>query len=492
MKKMIISIIVIGLLSTSSLVSTNALEIDYDKSQELEINMDNNTESFDGYILSNTILPGMMTYLLDGDKNIAHFWINEQSALTSYLREDGKLIRACQSVSILDTPFYLGGTGRVEILNWYGIRTWNFEYCNSQRCLHHDIAPLPNGNILMTAWEIKTPDEAIAAGHNPDINSLGMAPDHIIEVEPTGQYRGNIVWEWHIWDHLIQDFDPSKANYGVIADHPELIDINLGDFNANDWLHINSIDYNEELDQILLSSWQLKEILIIDHSTTTEEAAGHTGGNSGKGGDVLYRWGNPQNYDGGDGDDRKLFGQHDARWIESGCPGEGHITFFHNGGDGHGNSSVDEIVTPVDNNGNYYLEPGSAFGPEEPIWRVISGEGYDFTSGCYSGAQRLPNGNTLIVSGEQAKFFVVTRYKKLVWEKSTGIGNGTRIFNMHYYPLDYSGVNALSESLETEYITNAATATSTQSSQPSSQPISKTTTQTTIGSTTLLSKTTSK
>jgi hypothetical protein len=58
-----------------------------------------------------------------------------------------------------------------------------------------------------------------------------------------------------------------------------------------DWIHLNSIDYNSVLDQILLSSHAISEVWIIDHSTSTAQAASHTGGNSGKGGDIIYRWG---------------------------------------------------------------------------------------------------------------------------------------------------------------------------------------------------------
>ena len=60
-----------------------------------------------------------------------------------------------------------------------------------------------------------------------------------------------------------------------------------------DWLHTNAIAYNPQRDEIALSVLGNNEIWIIDHSTTTEEARGSTGGNSGKGGDILYRWGNP-------------------------------------------------------------------------------------------------------------------------------------------------------------------------------------------------------
>ena len=53
-----------------------------------------------------------------------------------------------------------------------------------------------------------------------------MLPDCVVEVTPTRPYGGTVVWQWHLWDHMIQDYDSSKSNYGVVADHPELIDVN--------------------------------------------------------------------------------------------------------------------------------------------------------------------------------------------------------------------------------------------------------------------------
>jgi hypothetical protein len=81
---------------------------------------------------------------------------------------------------------------------------------------------------------------------------------------------------------------------------------------------VNSVSYNAKLDQILISVRSFNEFWIIDHSVTTKEAAGHTGGRSGKGGDLLYRWGNPSAYRAGKTSDQKLFAQHDAHWIPEG------------------------------------------------------------------------------------------------------------------------------------------------------------------------------
>ena len=396
---------------------------------------------FDGYTLF-APMPSNITYLIDNSGEVVHTWESSyRPCLSAYLLENGSLLRTAS----IESNSNFTASGGVQQIDWNGSVVWQFEYSNSQHALHHDIEILPNGNVLMIAWERKTAEEAIAAGRNPDLLSYGeLWPDYIIEVEPIRPRGGNIVWEWHVWDHLIQDYDPTKENYGVVADHPELVDINFAwRHNSPEMTHINSIDYNEQFDQILLSVNTYSEIWVIDHSTTIEEAAGHTGGNSGKGGDILYRWGNPQAYRAGDADDRKFFHQHDAQWIESGLPGSGNILVFNNGcnrPDGS-YSSVDEIVPPVDGNGNYSLILGFAYGPAEPIWTYKAENPTDFYSSGISGAQRLPNGNTLICNGQKGFFFEVTPEKEIVWEYLNPFpGQGARVFKIRRYGRDFPGL----------------------------------------------------
>jgi hypothetical protein len=370
------------------------------------------------------------TYLINSDGELNHSWPDSRRPGEAvYMLEDGSILHT-NKLSISTG----GAGGAVRKISWDGTKTWDFTYYTDDYLSHHDIEPLPNGNILMIAWEYKTRNEAIKAGRNPNkLEGNVLQPDHIIEVEPTGPTSGDIVWEWHAWDHLIQDYDPSQENYGNVEDHPELIDINFGT-NKADWLHTNSIDYNEEFDQILLSVRFFCEIWIIDHSTTTEEAAGHTGGNSGMGGDILYRWGNPQAYDHGTSSDKKFFDQHDARWIDSECPGTGHITVFNNGVNRPGTdyTSVEEIIPQVDENGNYEYTSGTAYGPEEQSWIYNT----DFYAWYIGGAQRLPSGNTLIVNGPIGEFMEVTPEKEIVWEYENPYPNywQNNLFKFVYYP----------------------------------------------------------
>lgn len=410
-------------------------------SLKTNINMPKNIlNSFDGFILF-TPEYSKETFVINNNEEIVHHWSSDYlQAFGAYLLENGDLLRS--SRPYFNPTFFCGGiNGRVEKFSWNGTLLWGFDYSNDQHCLHHDIEPLPNGNILMIAWEYKTAGEAIEAGRNPNTLPDGkLFPDHILEVEPEGSSDGNIVWEWHVWDHLIQDHDSSKNNYGVVKDHPELIDINYGQTVFGDWNHINSVDYNEEFDQILLSVKTFNEIWVIDHSTTTEEAAGHIGGNSGKGGDLLYRWGNPKTYRAGTTDDQKFFGQHDARWIHEGCPGEGNILVFNNGYGRPGGyySSVEEISTPVDSIGNYNHVAGSPYEPLVPIWIYKAEDPYDFYASYLSGAQRLKNGNTIICNGPIGNFFEVNTENEIIWEYTNPYPNPLQnyVFKFNYIPID--------------------------------------------------------
>ena len=214
---------------------------------------------------------------------------------------------------------------------------------------------------------------------------------------------------------------------GAVETQPELMDANFEALIgppavARDWAHANAIAYNPERKEIAWSSRHFNEIYIIDHSTTTEEAAGHSGGDSGKGGDFLYRWGNPQAYRQGTTEDQRLFGPHDVRWIPKGYPNAGKIMVFNNGlrrpeGD---SSTVDILEPPLDNQGSYFREAGKAYGPTDLFWSYSSSDLY---SAIMSGAQPLPNGNILICEADDLHFTEVSPEGTLVWEYVSPAGN---------------------------------------------------------------------
>ncbi len=395
-------------------------------------------------------LPDKNTYLIDNCGNQVHMWSsNRRPGESAYLLENGHLIRAGVAANDL---FNAGGKGGIiQEFDWEGNIVWSYTYNNDSVRQHHDFEVLPNGNVLILAWEGFTIAEAEAAGRDPSkINPIGLWGEHLIEVDPT---TDEIVWEWHVWDHLIQDFDASKANYGTVEDHPELWDINYISLNvvSADWLHFNSVDYHPALDQIMLSSRALSEIYVIDHSTTTAEAASHTGGNSGRGGDILFRWGNPAAYRAGTEEDQTLFVQHDTHWIPEGLPDAGKVMIFNNGaGRPDGNySSIDILELPLNTSGTYDLVLGNAYGPSSPFWTYTAPEPTDFFSSKLSGAQQMPNGNTLICEG-WGRFSEVTNNGDMVWEYINPVSNlgimsqgdalsNNGVFRAYRYPLNFAG-----------------------------------------------------
>lgn len=404
-------------------------------------------ETSDGYTLYGP-MESNSVFLIDMDGEVVHTWETHwQPGSSVELTEDGFLIRACE----LNNPgFPAGGTGgRIEKIDWDSNVVWSYELSNTEQCQHHDFAILPSGNIILLVWQKYTAAEAIQAGRDPNMLSGGeLWADCLIEIEPTGTSGGNVVWEWYIWDHLVQGFDETKDNFGVVSEHPELIDLNYGPDQA-DWTHINSVRHNSALDQLVLSVHSLDELWIIDHSTDSTEAASHAGGNSGKGGDLLYRWGNPEAYGAGTASDRVFYQQHDAHWIESGLEGAGNLLIFNNGlfRPGGNYSSIIEITPPLQPDGSY-LKDGNAWGPDDIVWEYAADPPADFFSMNISSSQRMPGGNTLICSGRKGFFFEVNPAGEVVWEYQNPFGFGPlmkAVFHCLRYPYDYPGLSALQE-----------------------------------------------
>ncbi len=267
----------------------------------------NDSRAFPGL---NLINPGRkQTYLYDNEGRIVHTWNSEYSSgAAAYLLDNGHLFRPAEAPNRNRSFQGPAASGRFQEFDWDGNLVWDFEYHSEKRMPHHDAIKLPNGNALLICWEMTDEKEAVARGRRPEtVKSSHLQPDCLVELKPTGKHSGEIVWEWRSWDHLIQDVDKTKPGFGDVSDHPELFDLNfMGGDEAPvaitktaakddqkkaqspavrknpDWMHVNAVAYNADLDQIALSSPNFCEIWIIDHSTTTEEAKGHTGGRTAK------------------------------------------------------------------------------------------------------------------------------------------------------------------------------------------------------------------
>lgn len=389
----------------------------------------NTAESYNGYTLF-TPNASKITYLMDNCGKVVKQWTSEyEPGQTVYLLENGNLLHSARITGNRTFGMTGGAGGRVELLSWDGVLLWGYDYSGTTFMQHHDAISLPNGNVLLLSWDARTEAEVMAAGRNPALYpASGLWSEKIVELQPVGKDSARVVWEWKLWDHLVQDFDATKANYGVVADKPELLDVNfLNKTNvASDWIHFNGLAYNAELDQIVVSSRELSEIFILDHSTTTAEAASHKGGKAGRGGDFLYRWGNPQSYRRGTASNRTLYGQHNPQWITQGLPGAGNLLIYNNGDtrpDGR-YSTIEEIKPPLTANGTYSLSASAAYGPDKTEWTYKASTPTSFYSSNISGSQRLPNGNTLICEGSKGKFFEVTSAGKIVWTYQNPVTTG--------------------------------------------------------------------
>ena len=380
----------------------------------------NTPDSYDGYTL---IQENSKVYLIDNCGGLINTWTANNGFHLPKLLPNGNIL-------------YYVNDGIIE-KNWFNNVVNEVYHGDPFLTLRYEVVLLPNGNYLSVGRR----RFGINSFNEIGYNLTGVTPTQVDVVVELDRNTGEIVWEWNIADHVIQQRDNNLPNFGVLSENPQLL--NMDAVSKQDWLHtesfmINGMDYNPALDQIVLSVRKISEIIIIDHSTTTEEAAGHTGGTSGKGGDILYRWGNPQNYNMGSFEERVLYFQHNPNWITEGALA-GQIICYNNGfaRPNYDYSTVPIIQPPMDADGNYILEDGYPYMPiTAPLEYSQIHTNTIFYSAYTSGAQYLPNGNIFITVGGSEQILEVNAEGEKVWEYFIPFANST--FRTKRYSRDYS------------------------------------------------------
>ncbi|WP_421824194.1 aryl-sulfate sulfotransferase [Flagellimonas oceanensis] len=367
-----------------------------------------------GYIFA--IESGQNTcYLLDHSGNKIYNWeFDANLGQDIEITPDGNLLGLFQ----VESPQigFGGQSGLVRMLDKEGTLIWEYVLASENEIAHHDLTQLPNGNILVLVWERISNEEATAVGLN---NTTDIFTEKIVEIDPI---TDSIVWEWRSWEHIVQNYNENLASYG----DPDTLKNKINILYANnsvhqfvedgDIMHANGLDYLPEKDIIALSINFFSEVWIIDHSTTTEEAKTGSGGQFGRGGDLLYRFGN-----------QRVFGNMNATNI---FDFNHHPTFVKNQG------STSLLIY----NNNQMAQRSSAMEfslPEINGLTLIGSDPnliFEFTDDALyhpriSGAYRLPNGNTLICEGDFG-YWEVTPQGKVVWKYQ---GEGTSFWRGIFY-----------------------------------------------------------
>lgn len=348
---------------------------------------------------------GTTVTLLDTNNNVIKTWagLSGNTAYSNYLMPGGFLWRTVKTTN----PSFMGGglAGRVQKVDWNGNILFDYTISDANQISHHDICPMPNGDVLLIVYEKKTAAQMTAAGAT---SNTARQLEKIVQLHPTGINTATIAWQWNVYDHLLQNTNPSGPNYySSIVNNPQVLNVNLQV--ANDWIHMNGIDYNAELDQVVVSSHNLNEMWVIDHSTTTAQAATHSGGAQGKGGDFLYRWGRPSNY-GAPG--TAIFNvMHDAHWIPADCPRAGWLAGMNNKGVSANQSAID-LFNPNWNGSTYPITLGQAYAPATYGYRHPC-NGYTSNMG---NSQQLPNGNMLICLATAGRIYEINSNGTEIWQ----------------------------------------------------------------------------
>lgn len=217
---------------------------------------------------------------------------------------------------------------------------------------HHDARKLRNGNLILLC--LRPVPEAL---HSKIQGGLpGSEIDGTIYADYLLEVTtgGETVWEWRSWEHL------DCATEVITAQD-----------RREEWTHGNTVAEMPD-GNLLVSFRNICTVTIIERRT----------------GDLLWKLGGPP-----------LAQQHDPRPLPN-----GNVLIFDNGTHRRDHPAPFSRVIEVD--------PRTS----TIVWEYCDQSLFDFFSPYISGAQRLPNGNTLICEGCDGRLFEVTQDKEVVWE----------------------------------------------------------------------------
>jgi hypothetical protein len=136
-------------------------------------------------------LQGNCTYLVNRGGDVVHeWWSTTKPGNNQHLLPNGNLLRAGELAGKehLFSPYGYGGL--IEEVKWNSDPVWKLKYADRSHMQHHDVTPLPNGNVLFLAWQRKSGAQAIATGRNPATLADGeLWPDSVVEYNPRQQPR---------------------------------------------------------------------------------------------------------------------------------------------------------------------------------------------------------------------------------------------------------------------------------------------------------------
>lgn len=345
--------------------------------------------AFNGYTLFSE-MGNNNVWLIDMWGTIVHRW------------KISRCIRGIYSVLLPDGKLlYAGKTGKENLpefggtftvlleLDWAGNILRELDSKAYGQDFSHDFFRMKNGHTMILQW-IETPPDITA---KVKWGAPGTEREGVMWSDALLEIdpQGEVVWRWISYEHMDVEKD-------IICP-----------INPRDrWLQGNGIHVMPDGNVLITSPW-CDEVIMVERET----------------GKIKWRWGG-----------RKVLGfPHNPSMLDN-----GNVLLFDNGR---------YRPQPPDYSRVIEINPET----NQVEWEYMAEPPHSFYASFMGGAQRLPNGNTLICESAHGRFFEIDPSKRIVWEYvnpffyetarfgwATRFGRTNMTFRAYRYHPDYPGL----------------------------------------------------